>query len=126
MKISEIQANQGSINVEGDVVEVGEVREFEKFGRVLRVSNAVLKDDSGTIKLTLWNQEIEKVHKGDKVKVTNGYARSFKDEIQLTAGKFGKIEVVDKSEAGAEAAPQEEPKAEASGENPLMKDEEEW
>ena len=125
MKISEIQANQGSINVEGEVVEVGEVREFEKFGRVLRVSNAVLKDDSGTIKLTLWNQEIEKVHKGDKVKVTNGYARSFKDEIQLTAGKFGKIEVVGKSEAGAAGA-EAEPKAEASGENPLMKDEEEW
>ena len=120
MKISEIQGNQGSINVEAEVMEVGETREFEKFGKTLKVANAVIKDDSGTVKLTLWNEEIKKVHKGDKVKITNGYARTFRDEIQLTAGKFGKIEVVGKSDSTSE------PTNEAS-EYPLMEENsEEW
>lgn len=101
MKISAIQNNQGSINVEADVVEVGETRNINKYGKNLRVSNAVIKDDSGSIKLTLWNEEIDKIHKGDRVKITNGYAKAFQDEIQLTAGKFGKIEVIGKAEAGS-------------------------
>ena len=31
---------------------------------------------------------------GDKIKVTNGYVNEFQGEMQLTAGKFGKLEVV--------------------------------
>ena len=102
MKISEIKNNQGSINLEADVIDVGPVREINKYGKNLRVANATLKDESGKIKLTLWNQEVDKVHKGDKVKVTNGYAKAFQDELQLTAGKFGKIEVVGKSTSSSE------------------------
>ena len=118
MQISEIQGNQGSINIEADVVEVGETRTLEKYGKTLKVANAVLKDDSGTIKLTLWNEEIEKVNKDDRVKITNGYARQFRDELQLTAGKFGKIEVVGKAT--------EQPQEAAKPEEDVFSDKEEW
>ncbi len=112
MKISEIKNNQGSINVEADVVEVGPVREFNKYGKNLRVANAVLMDESGKIKLTLWNDEISKVHEGDRVKITNGYAKAFQDELQLTAGKFGKIEVVGKAQGNYSDEKSEEAESE--------------
>ncbi|MFC1686038.1 OB-fold nucleic acid binding domain-containing protein [Nanoarchaeota archaeon] len=118
MKISEIQGNQGKIDVEGDVVEISEPREFEKYGKTLRVATAILKDDSGTVKLTLWNEEIGKIKKGDRVAVKNGYARTFRDEVQLTAGKFGKMEVVGEAK--------EAPKAESKPEEDLFKEEDEW
>jgi len=121
MKISEIQGDQGKIHVHGDVIDVSPVREFEKYGRTLRVANAVLRDESGTVKLTLWNDEIGKVKKGDKVEVINGYARTYQDEIQLTAGKFGEIKVIGKAEA--EAEPVEEAKKAA---DELFNDEDEW
>ena len=69
-------------------------REFNKFGKVGRVCNATIKDDSGTIKLTLWNDEIDTVNKGDRIKIINGYCNEFQGEIKLTAGRFGKIEVI--------------------------------
>ena len=94
MTISELSAGQGNVNVNGTITEVGEVKIFNKFGKELKVSNAILKDDSGTIKLTLWNDEASKFKEGDKVKIENGYVNEFQGEPQLTAGKFGKIEKI--------------------------------
>lgn len=94
MDIGEIKANQGKINVEGAITEKDKPREFDKFGKKGKVCNAVLEDDSGKIKLTLWNDEVDRVNKGDKVKITNGYCSEYQGEKQLSAGKFGKLEVM--------------------------------
>ena len=91
MTIKELRAGQGNVNVQGVITEVGEIRIFNKFGRELKVANAILKDDSGTIKLTLWNDESDKYKEGDEIKIENGYVNEFQGEPQLTAGKFGKI-----------------------------------
>ncbi len=94
MKISEIQERQGKIDVEAEVTSKEEPKEFEKFGNKGKVCVCTIKDDSGEIKLTLWNDDVEKVKVGDKVKITNGYCNEFQGEKQLTAGKFGKLEVI--------------------------------
>lgn len=97
MKISELTIRQSNVDVNGVITEMGEVRTFDRFGKELKVANAVLKDDSGSIKLTLWNDDTN-LKEGDKVKVLNGYVNEFQGEKQLTAGKFGKIEVVGTSQ----------------------------
>jgi len=76
------------------VVDVGEVREFEKFGRSGRVATAILKDETGDVKLTLWNEQIDQVKAGDKIHITNGYVSEWQGEPQLTTGKMGKLEIV--------------------------------
>lgn len=96
MKISELKVGQGKADIEAVVKQVGDTRSFNKFGRELKVANAIIEDDSGSIKLTLWNDEIMKVKTGDKIKITNGFVNEFNSEKQLTAGKFGKLEVLDK------------------------------
>src|SRR3989344_1469322 len=102
-KISELMPRQGNVNVEGVITEVGEARTFSKFGRPLVVANAILKDSSGSVKLTLWNDDASKYKAGDKIKIDNGYVGEFQGEKQLTSGKFGKMEKVDeKSEVSAD------------------------
>ncbi len=96
MKISELKPKQSGVNVEATVVEIEEPRSFSRYGRYVRVTNAIIDDGSGKIKLTLWNRDIDRVKVGDTVRVTNGYVNMFRDEKQLTAGKFGKLEVVGK------------------------------
>ncbi len=95
MNISGIQANQGKLSVEGKIVEKDNPRSFDKFGKKGKVCNAVLKDDSGEIKLTLWNEEVDKVEVGDKVRIINGFCGEYQGERQLSAGKFGKLEKVE-------------------------------
>lgn len=95
MEIKDLKARMGNVDVEGEIVEKGDVREFNKNGNSGRVCNAKLKDDSGTIKLTMWNDEIDQIEVGKRIKVTNGYISEFQGEKQLSAGKFGKLEVLD-------------------------------
>ena len=94
MKINELKPRMDKVEITAAVAEIGEPREFDKFGKKGRVCNAKISDDSGEVKLTLWNEEIDKVKAGDKVKITNGYVNEFQGEMQLTAGKFGKLEVI--------------------------------
>jgi len=91
-KVSELRPGQGNINVTGVIKEMGETRSFNKYGKELTVGNAIFEDDSGTIKLTLWNVDATKFKEGDKIKIINGYVSEFQGEKQLTSGKFGQIE----------------------------------
>jgi replication factor A1 len=114
MKINELQARQGNVELVGKIKEKGEAREFEKFGKTGKVCNAVLADDTGEVKLTLWNEQADQVKDGDTVKISNGWVGEYQGEKQLSTGKFGKLEVV---EGGSDdAAPSSEPTAEAPAE----------
>tara|TARA_Y100000034_G_C6852335_1_gene386804 strand:- start:190 stop:603 length:414 start_codon:yes stop_codon:yes gene_type:complete len=106
MEIKDVQANQGNIDLVAQVREKEEPRSFEKFGKEGRVCNAKLSDETGEIKLTLWNDDIDSVEVGDKIHLQNGWCSEYKGEKQLSSGKFGKIEIVSKAEPEA-AAPQE-------------------
>ena len=92
--IKELKPMMGKIDIEVTIKEKGDIREFDKFGKKGRVCTAIASDATGEIKLTLWNDEIDQVKKGDKVKITNGYVNEFQGEMQLTAGRFGKMEVL--------------------------------
>lgn len=91
-KISELKAKQGSVEVEGKILEVSPAREFQKFGRPGKVANATLEDDSGKIVLSLWNEDVERVKEGDVIRIKNGYVNEWQGDLQLTAGRYGSIE----------------------------------
>ena len=86
---------KSGIDVEGTIERKGEVRTVNtKFGET-KVCDAYLKDESGSIKLTLWADDTEKVKDGDTVSITGGYTTEFRNETQLNKGrKDGKLEVL--------------------------------
>ena len=94
MKITEVLPNQGNITLEAEIVFKEEPRIFNKFGKEGKVCNATIADSSGEMALTLWNDDIDKVKAGDKVKLENGWCSEFKGQKQVSTGKFGKLEVV--------------------------------
>ena len=101
MKISELKSGQGKVDMVVDVKSKAEVRTFNKYGKDLKVCNATVSDGSGDIVLSLWNDDIEKINQGDKVRVSNGYVSEFNGEKQLTSGKFGALEVVKGADGGS-------------------------
>jgi replication factor A1 len=94
MNVSELKAGTGSVNLEVEIVSKEAEREINKYGRKLRVCNLTIKDESGTMTLVLWNEEIDKVKEGDKLKIENGYVGEWQNAPQLTLGKFGKMTVL--------------------------------
>ncbi len=95
MKLSELKSKQGNVNVEVTVKSIEEPKIINKYGKEIKLANAVVTDGESEIKLTLWNQDVDKVKVGSIVRITNGYVNEFQGEKQLTSGKFGKIEIVD-------------------------------
>ena len=121
MEIKDLQIRQGDVDIVVDVIDISEPREFQKFGTTGRVATATVKDATGECKLTLWNEDVDKIKKGNKVHITNGYVNEYQGEMQLTSGKFGKLEVVGEADAGAAT----ETKEEKTGEGKEEKAEEE-
>jgi len=93
--IKDLQDGMKRVSVEAKVVEKGDVREVKSRYKdeTYRIADAVIADETGSIKLTLWNEQIEQVNVGDNVKIENGYVTSFKGETQLNVGKFGKMTI---------------------------------
>ena len=98
MQIKDLKPRQGNVDVVVDIVDVGDAREFQKFGKPGKVATAIAKDETGDVKLSLWNEDIDRVKAGDKIHITNGYVNEWQGEIQLTTGRMGKLEVVGKSD----------------------------
>jgi len=96
MKISELKNGMKRVNVEAKVVEKGIPRQVMSRYKdeTYTVADAVIADDTGSIKLTLWNEQIDQVNVNDAIRIENGYVTSFKGEIQLNVGKFGTLTVL--------------------------------
>jgi len=96
VNICDIKEGDNEIDVEGEVTEKSYAREVRsKFGyRPLMVADATLKDETGSITLTLWNEQVSQVMVGSKLKIEKGYAKSFRNVLQLSTGKYGKLTVI--------------------------------
>ncbi len=95
MKIKELKDGMRRVDVEAKVLEKTPTREvMSRYKDVVhRVATAIVSDDTGKIKLTLWNEQIEQVNENDNVKVENGYITTFRGEMQLNVGRYGKLTV---------------------------------
>jgi len=95
MKINELRDGMKRITIQAKVTEKSDPREVtSRFkDQTYKVATALITDETGTIKLTLWNEQIDQVKVNDVVNIQNGYVTSFKGEIQLNVGKYGILAV---------------------------------
>jgi len=98
MKISQIKPDSIGIEVIGKIVSVGDVRNVETRYGPARVAQAILKDETGTIILNLWRDQVDRVRTGDIVRVRNAFVRTFRDQMELNVGRDGSITVLERSE----------------------------
>jgi len=98
LKIGSIVSGLRSVDVVARIMSMFPARDFEKNGKKGSVANIMLGDDTGMIRMSLWNDEIQKINglkEGDVIKVTKGYTKvDYKNEPELRLGK-GRIEKVD-------------------------------
>jgi len=90
--ISEAKPNSTITLDAVEVVEKTDVREFSRFGKLGQVCTCKIKDDSGEMDLTLWNDEVGTINEGDKVKLSDGWCKEWNGRLQASTGKNGKIE----------------------------------
>lgn len=107
LKISNLVSGLRSVDITAKVVRVFEPREWKKEEKKGRVQSIILGDETGTVRLSLWNDEVNKYNlkKGDVVKIKGAYVKDgFAEGLDISLGKGTlektdeKIEIPDESE----------------------------
>jgi replication factor A1 len=96
LQIKDIDAKVRCINLKAKVVGKSTPRRvFSRFGDALTLSTATISDGTGSMRMSLWNAEIDRVSIGDTVQIANGRVRTFRGELQVSLGRRGRLEVVE-------------------------------
>jgi replication factor A1 len=92
-KVGELTPQSRAVNVTAKVVSKSEIRDIPmgRDGSAHRVCDALVGDETGSIYLTLWDDNIEKVNEEDTLRIENGYVTLFKGNMRLNIGKYGKM-----------------------------------
>ena len=93
-KVENLNPNSRRVDVTLKIVSKNPVREVisRNDGSTHRVTEALAGDETGTILLTLWDDDIEKVDEGNVFEVNNGYVTLFRGSMRLNIGKYGRLE----------------------------------
>jgi len=97
MKVRELREGMRRVNIDGTIKDLSEPKTVSlKSGERAKIVEAKFEDDSGSINLTLWDERGEEVREGVKVRIENGYVNSFKGELRLNVGRYGKLTILEK------------------------------
>lgn len=95
LKVKELKSRAGVPEIELEIVSKGEARDFATERGSGRVCNCAGKDSDGDeIKITLWNEQIDRVEEGQKIKIENGWVSEYRGELQLGTGKNGTLTIL--------------------------------
>jgi replication factor A1 len=94
-KITDIKGEM-QVNIIARVVRISRVRNYNSNGREGKFITLDLKDDTGSISLTLWNKDVElldelDLKEGDSVKILGAQSRIRNGEVNLTHSWIGRI-----------------------------------
>lgn len=94
MNISDLKPGMRNVSLKAKIIDVSEPRTVETRMGTARVADATIQDETGTVKMSLWDDQIERFSVGDVVSITNGYTTTFRGEIRVNVGRYGKISKV--------------------------------
>ena len=100
MKIIEIKYGMSDLSIEGEITEKSEPRTVNTRYGPRSVADATLEDETGTIKLSLWEEQIDRVNIGNEVLISGAYVTEFRNVLQLNIPRSGKLEI-NKREPGS-------------------------
>jgi len=95
-KIGDLKVGMKKVSLKAEVLEIPKSKiVYTRYGTTACVSNALIRDETGSMKMSLWNQQINTVHKGDVIDVKNGTVTWFSGERQLRLGRSGSLSVIE-------------------------------
>jgi len=91
-KVKDLTPQSKQVNVLAKVVGLSEEKEItSRFGEARKLVEATVGDETGTVLLTLWNDQIGQVAKDETLLIDNGYVTLVRGHIRLNVGKYGSM-----------------------------------
>jgi ssDNA-binding replication factor A large subunit len=104
LKVKEVPRGMSGISILGKVMEVRDVVSFNKNGRSGKVVNFTIGDETGSMRIVVWDEpiinEVEKgmFKVGDIIKVKNGYSKDNNGFVEVHLGSNAQVVVNPKGE----------------------------
>jgi len=107
-KITDIKNGMSDINLRARVLDIADIKTFNrKDGSTGRVSNITVGDDTGKIRVTLWDEKTDLLSGlkiNDSIEIINAYARenNFSQQVEVQVGNRTIVKQTDKDVAYSE------------------------
>ena len=90
--IRDLRAGMSHVSLKAKVLEVTQPKHVvTRYGNLASLAKALIADETGKIKLCLWNEQIDSVAAGDTIQIENARTSTFRGEKQLSLGKKGTL-----------------------------------
>lgn len=98
-RVDDLSLGLSDVNLQGLVLATDTMRTFERDdGSEGRVSNLTLGDETGRVRVTLWDEKADRAEEldaGTSVEVVDGYVRERDGDLELHVGSRGAVEEID-------------------------------
>ncbi|MFH1240132.1 MAG: hypothetical protein V1672_02850 [Candidatus Diapherotrites archaeon] len=94
MKVKDLKARAEVDEITLEIVSKAEPREFTNDRGSGRVCSAAGKDSTGEVSITLWNEQIDQVEEGNKIKIEGGWCSDYQGNLQVSTGRKGNLTVL--------------------------------
>lgn len=95
-KIRDLKVGMKKVNLKARVLAISKPRlAFTRYNDCIMFANATLTDETGTIKLTLWNSRTNTLSINNIIEIENANVAAYRGELQLRMGRNSKLEVVE-------------------------------
>ena len=96
LKIIDLKQRMKHVNIKARVVETPEPKlVFTRFSTEAYVSNVLIADITGTIRMSLWNNQINEVSVDDVINIENANVANFRGRYQVRLGRAGTLNVIE-------------------------------
>ncbi len=94
--LAELVDGLKGLAVEGLVTSVGNIKKVysKRDGKNHMVAEAGLQDGTGTATLTLWDDFIRQVRKGERVRIERAYTSMYDKELFLNVSRYGRLVIL--------------------------------
>jgi replication factor A1 len=100
-RVEDLSLGLSDVNLQGRVLATDTVRTFDRDdGTEGKVSNLVLGDPTGRVRVTLWDERADlatQFEEGQSVEVVDGYVRERDGDLELHVGNRGSVEAIDEA-----------------------------
>ncbi len=102
LKVKELLEGMRDITVVGKAVQVYEVREFSTGTRQGKVGSFLLGDETGVIRVVLWNEQadaLKNIQEGAVVRIRNAFVKNNQGRLEMHLNERSSVEVNPEGEA---------------------------
>jgi uncharacterized protein YlaI len=99
LKIESLEPNMNNINIKGKIINISNIRTFKRNGKEGKVVNITIADDTSSLRLSLWNEDVEKINDikiNEFYELKNCYTK--KDNLGLSELRLTKKSTIKKTE----------------------------